>query len=785
MSSVALDVNGSEALVPSASVAEAPPPAILVVDDNPVKRVALRAMLAPLGYPIVDAESGSAALSALGDQTFALILMDVRMPTLNGFETARLCRQQTRGGRTPIIFVTAQGGDAGEAASAYASGAVDFIFTPVLPEVLRAKVAAFVDLFLQSQALQRSVESISALNAALRDSDVRTQAVLDNVAEAIFILDEGGVIAAVNRSVGRLFGYHAGEPIGHPFAFMIAPEYRTELRGLDAVLGQAVGAPGRTTETQGRREDGSTFAVELDCGEMKHDEHTFTLVCVRDISERRAHTEALEHLALHDGLTGLANRTLFGELLSRALVAAKRTKDARSVLMMDLDGFKQVNDTLGHDRGDTLLKQVGERLVETLRESDVIARLGGDEFAILPADSSGLPAAMAVALKIQQACEVPFLVNDETVHVSPSIGIAIYPEHGTTSAELLHRADLAMYAAKRSGAGHAVFSVGHETETADHLSLLQDLGHCVTREELVLHYQPKIELASGRITGVEALVRWQHPTHGLLAPDRFMPEVERTHLIAPFTRWVLDAALRQQHMWREQGFDLTMAVNVSARSLRGASTLPETVAELTKRWHTAPGRLTLELTESALIGEAAPAVLNLLHEMGELLSIDDFGTGYSSLAYLQRLPVNEIKIDRSFVTRLASVEDDAIIVRSTIELAHNLGLRVVAEGVEDHDVAEILVSYGCDDAQGYHYGRATAADALSEALTKLDGSFSWRTPNASHSPEDSPSANGSAPRTGERNGRQKADASRNGAALEPTEHRVILRGSVSDLRGSA
>ena len=704
-----------------ADPATAPAPAILVVDDNPVKRIALRAMLGPLGYPVVEAESGRAALRALVDQTFAVILMDVRMPVMNGFQTAKLCRQQSQGGGAPIIFITAQGGDEGEVASAYASGAVDFIFTPVAPDVLRAKVAAFVELFLQAQALQRSVASITALNAALRESDIRAQAVLDNVADAIFILDAGGVINAVNRSVGRLFGYHAGEPVGHPFAFMIAPECRDELRGLDAVLTRVKGAPNLSTETLGCREDGSAFAIELECGEMEHDERTFTLVCVRDISERRAHTEALERLALHDSLTGLANRTLFGDLLARSLASGKRANESRAVLMIDLDGFKHVNDTLGHDRGDTLLKQVGERLVKTLRESDTVARLGGDEFAILPDGSTDLEGAVAVALKIQQAYELPFTINGVTVHVSPSIGIALSPEHGSTSAELLHRADLAMYSAKRSGDGHAVFVMGQETKTADHLSLLQDLGHCVSRGELILHYQPKIDLATGKITGVEALVRWQHPIHGLLAPGRFMPEVERTHLIAPVTRWVLDTALRQQSQWRDQGLDLTMAVNVSARSLRAASTLPETVAELTQLWHTPPGRLTLELSESALIGEAAPAVLTRLHTMGEVLSIDDFGTGYSSLVYLQRLPVNELKIDRSFVMNLASVSDDAIIVRSTIELAHKLGLRVIAEGVEDEKVARLLVEYECDEAQGYHYARPARAEDLWEQLVDSAG----------------------------------------------------------------
>jgi diguanylate cyclase (GGDEF)-like protein/PAS domain S-box-containing protein len=544
------------------------------------------------------------------------------------------------------------------------------------------------------------------------------------------MLDEGGVIESVNRSVGQLFGYRADEPVGHPFAFMIAPERREELRSLDvahAQLADERGSPSRAIETRGCREDGSTFPIELERGEMRHGDRTFTLASVRDISERQAHTEALEHLALHDGLTGLANRTLFGDVLSRTLAAVKRSKEPCAVMVMDLDGFKQVNDTLGHERGDILLKQVGERLLASLREGDTVARLGGDEFGILPMGASDLSTAAAVALKIQHTCEAGFVVNHETVHVSPSIGIALFPEHGSTSGSLLRRADLAMYAAKRSGSGYAVFDAEQETKTADHLALLLDLRHCVTHEELVLHYQPKIELATGKISGVEALVRWRHPKKGLLAPANFMSEVERTHLIAPVTRWVLNAALAQQRTWRDAGLDLTMAVNVSSRSLHHASALPDAVAELTQLWGTAPGRLTLELTEGALIEAAAPTILTRLHDMGQILSIDDFGTGYSSLAYLQRLPVDEIKIDKSFVKNLASVRDDAIIVRSTIDLAHSLGLTVVAEGVEDEQVGTMLTEYGCDEAQGYHFGRAVAAEALSGLL---NSSVSTRAPAA-------------------------------------------------------
>jgi predicted signal transduction protein with EAL and GGDEF domain len=353
-----------------------------------------------------------------------------------------------------------------------------------------------------------------------------------------------------------------------------------------------------------------------------------------------------------------------------------------------------------------------------LRETDTIARLGGDEFAILPGDATDLAAAAAIALKIQRTCAAGFKVNGEVVHVSASIGIALYPEHGKTTAELLRRADVAMYVAKRSGSGHAMCDEAQEKQTAHQLALLIDLRLCIAREELVLHYQPKIDLESREIYGVEALLRWRHPVQGLLQPDSFMPEVERTELIGPVTRWVLNEALRQQRTWRDEGVDLTMAVNISARSLGPSSDLPDTVAELTEIWETPPDRLTLELTEGALVEAAAPGILARLHDMGQSLSIDDFGTGYSSLAYLQRLPVDELKIDRSFVMGLSAASDDAVIVRSTIELAHNLGLSVVAEGVEGELSMDVLVAYGCDSAQGYFFSRPCPAEELGAWLTE-------------------------------------------------------------------
>ena len=261
-----------------------------------------------------------------------------------------------------------------------------------------------------------------------------------------------------------------------------------------------------------------------------------------------------------------------------------------------------------------------------------------------------------MALKIQQTCEPAFEVDGQSVRVSASIGIALFPEHGTTTAELLRRADAAMYLAKRSGSGHAVFDAEHETHSARQLALLTDLRQCIARDQLVVHYQPKIDLGTREISGVEALLRWQHPDRGLLLPASFMPEIERTELIEPVTRWLLNQALRQQHAWLQQGIDLTMAINISAASLSSGSSLPDIVAELTETWGTAPDRLTLELTEDALIDTAAPDLLERLHSMGEQLSIDDYGTGHSSLAHLRRLPVDELKIDKSFITHLAALQ---------------------------------------------------------------------------------------------------------------------------------
>ena len=695
---------------------------ILVVDDNHAKRLAIAAILEPLGHAITEAESGEAALHEVMDRSFAVILMDVRMPVLDGYETARLIRLRGDSAQTPIIFVTANARDEVDIPIAYQSGAVDFITAPIVPEVLRAKVSIFVELFLKSRELERSLREVTSLSNRFRDSEARTRSVLENVADGIVTVSDDGVIETFNRAATALFGYPEQEAIGQPFSLMVASLY-----GGDGAIHHSTERPhlsrqqgtSDAAESIGRRKDGSTFPMELALSDVQLGTRRVHIGCLRDISERQTHTEALKYQALHDDLTQLPNRVLFGDRVDHAIRAAARRDQPLALLVLDLDEFKHVNDTLGHQQGDLLLKLVAQRLLDALRSEDTVARLGGDEFGILLPGGTDLVGAVAVAWKITQALEPAFQLERHTIDVRASIGITLVPEHGDNIDDLLRRADLSMYDAKRSGRGYAVFAASQEETPARRVALLADLRHCLENDELVLHYQPKIDLATGATVGVEALVRWKHPSGALLMPDAFMPEVERSELMIPVTEWVVHEALRSLRTWRDAGYELTMAVNLGARCLAQGSAVFEAVEELTDTWLIPPGDVTLELTERALIDTAVPGLWEKLQAMGQRFSIDDFGTGYSSLAYLQRLPVFEIKADKSFVMTMASVKDDAVIVRSIIELAHNLSLQVVAEGVEDATTMKLLMEYGCDAAQGYYFSRPLQADDL---LSWLEGS---------------------------------------------------------------
>jgi diguanylate cyclase (GGDEF)-like protein len=442
-------------------------------------------------------------------------------------------------------------------------------------------------------------------------------------------------------------------------------------------------------------------------------------VAVRKIAESalRRQAELNEYQALHDPLTGLPNRLLFRDRVGQALLACHRAGGRVAVLVMDLDRFKEVNDTLGHHSGDALLTELGSRLMGALRESDTIARLGGDEFAVLlpdQADPLGLPHVME---RIRQTVEKPILVQDLPLAIEASVGVAFYPDHGSGVDELLQRADIAMYEAKASHSFYAFYDAANDTYSPARLTLLAEVRRAIDARELTLHYQPKASLRSGEVTSVEALVRWEHPIRGLIFPDAFIPAVQHTGLIKPLTLYVIDEALGQCRAWRDQGLSLSVSINLAMRNLVDVA-FPDDVASLLRKHDLAPQALELEITESTMLANTTRAkqVLDRLSATGVRLSLDDFGTGYSSLSYLKRLPLDELKIDRSFVMNMLENEDDAVIVRSTIDLGRNLGLEVVAEGVETEEMWGRLRSLGCDVAQGYYLTCAVPAEELERWL---------------------------------------------------------------------
>jgi diguanylate cyclase (GGDEF)-like protein len=444
--------------------------------------------------------------------------------------------------------------------------------------------------------------------------------------------------------------------------------------------------------------------------------------------------EKHHYLALHDPLTGLPNRTLFQDRLRQGLLAAARDSAALGLLIMDLDRFKEVNDTFGHYYGDLLLREMAVRLRARLRESDTVARLGGDEFAVvLPA--TGAEGAQQVARAIQEAFDEPVVLEDRAFDLTVSVGIAIYPDHGEDATLLLRHADVAMYQAKQYDAGFALYDPGKDHYSTERTSLIADLRRAIEKDELALHFQPKVRLRTGEIEGVEALLRWEHGDQGMVPPDVFVPLAERAGLIRPLTRWVLEQAIAQAGRWQEMGLCVPVAVNLSARSLHDPD-IECTITSLIRRWGIEPSLLELELTESAVMADPgrAQGVLTRLHDLGIRIAIDDFGTGYSSLGYLKRLPVDVIKIDRSFVMDMGKDVSVYQIVKATVGLGRDLGLTTVAEGVENQGDWNRLAMLGCDLAQGHHLAPPLPPDAVTAWLADRMQAASPKIPERESAP---------------------------------------------------
>ena len=545
------------------------------------------------------------------------------------------------------------------------------------------------------------------------DEAIRLYAnVFEHSGEAILITDHENRVVSLNRTFTRLTGYSLDDLRGVNPRVLGSGRTPPETH---AALWQALDREGYWQgELWDRRKDGSEFpkwasisAIRDDAGELTHYIASFT-----DITAHKAAAHRIEYLASHDALTGLCNRHCLEERLGQSLLEAKREGRMLAVMFIDLDRFKVINDALGHATGDQLLVQVAARLQECVRESDIVSRLGGDEFVVVSTRLANASDAGLTAGRILGALEVPYLIDGKPLHSTPSIGVSVFPDNGDDTTTLMKCADTAMYAAKEKGRdGFQFYSETMMAAALERLELERDLREALRAGQFEVHYQPQVTTAANAVCGVEALVRWRHPHRGLIPPLKFIPIAEDTGIIDPLGLWVLDESCRQLTAWRAEGITgLRMAVNLSARQLRSPA-LVDDVRGVMARHGLGPGDLELEVTESAAMADPERAIGQLkgLRELGVALAIDDFGTGYSSLAYLKLLPIQTLKLDRTFVRDIETDDNDAAISAATVALAHSLGLKVVAEGIETEGQTRFLRQHGCDLLQGYRYGKPEPA----------------------------------------------------------------------------
>lgn len=717
---------------------------VLLVNDDAGSLFALQTILSDLGTPVETANSGEEALALLLKQDFAVIVLDVKMTGIDGFETARLIRQRPRSKYTPIIFLTSHRATDLDRATGYELGAVDYLFMPVAPEVLKSKVQVFIDLARknrqrkglraeaehENEALRRELEHLTRLNETLR-LEVNTlqnaqRAAPTGETERLIIQHAGDYVALLDANARWVYAspsYQAAFDslirTGDVYFNIIHEDDRERVRS-DFCRLIAGDAPTRVqyrvpVPERGERHFESEASLIRD-GEGNVEQ---VVMVSRDITERKEMEAYILHQSFHDALTGLPNRMLLEDRMKQATANLSRQHAPVAVLFIDLDRFKDINDTLGHAAGDRLLQEVAERLGHCVREGDTVARLSGDEFVVLLAGLHDVEDAAVVADKILATVSGPCQIGGKELRVSPSIGIAIFPGDGQNMEQLLRSADTAMYHAKQDGRGRYSFFSPHMNEAASRrLAVGGALQRAIQESEFVLHYQPKVSASDGRICGFEALIRWPQADGKWMAPAHFIPIAEETGRIEPIGKWALNEAACQIKRWRAAGADACpIAVNVSARQFRQDS-VAENIRCVLEETGIPPAMLEAELTESAVMTDPGKAIqaLHQIRDLGVPISIDDFGTGYSSLAYLKRFPLDKLKIDGAFVRDIATDPEDAAIVKAIITLAHSLNLTVIAEGVETAEQMAFLIKHKCDEMQGNYFSKPVPTE---EALALL------------------------------------------------------------------
>lgn len=681
---------------------------ILIVDDEPRLCQSLKELLELNGYHCTAATAGDAAIRSLDEQRFDLLLLDIRMPDIDGHQVMDHIKLQ----RLSVDVIVVSGETTfDEATWALQHGAHDFLRKPyVSEELLRS-----IENVLNKRRLE--VENRSIQNK-LRDSEQRHRYFVDNSPDIIYMLDREGRFSFVNEKATSLLGYTREELIGKHYSDVVFqddldkvqftfPEHRTGKRAAQDVELRLVRKNGRLAATSS---GSNTITVELNAmgvysGQEIDKENDFlgTYGVIRDISERKAAEEIINYQLYHDLLTKLPNRVLFKDRLEIALSHAKRSGKMLAVMYLDLDGFKIINDSLGHLAGDELLQAVATRIHKCLRESDTLARVGGDEFNLLLPEITRREDAAKIARKIIENLRAPFVLDGQELFISVSIGIALHPDDGQDMDSLIRNADVAMYHIKGRGKNGFEFFNQEMVAKVCPFTLESGLRRALDENQFSLLYQPQQDIASGEIVGMEALLRWRHPQQGLLAPSQFIPLAEETGVITDIGEWVMRAACRELARWREAGLtSMKMAINLSAVQLY-RSDFVETVLEVLEKFRIPGNRLELEITENVLMQDMEHVVrkLDILASHGIGIAVDDFGTGYSSLGYLQSLPLSMLKVDRSFVQDIQSPKENNSIISAIVAMATGLGLNLTAEGVETDIQLEYLRSVGCPLAQGF------------------------------------------------------------------------------------
>jgi diguanylate cyclase (GGDEF)-like protein/PAS domain S-box-containing protein len=690
---------------------------ILVVDDELQNRKLFEALLKPEGYKIITAKSGEEALICIKVTAPDLILLDLMMPGMNGFEVARILKSSAATSNIPIVMVTAQT-TSGALLEGLDAGVEEFLTKPINRPELWLRVRNLLRLKELRDIVDTHNQTL-AMDVESRTMELqRFRSAMDQTGDAIFLLDHHtNTFIDVNATTTSMFGYGRSEflEFGH-----IELEANTQIaleRLRDAMVG---GTPGENLSTAKiRRKDGSSVAIEIFRQPRRSDDDSITVGIVRDITEREVAHLRLYQLAHHDALTGLPNRTLFYETLSRTLESAESNGWTVGVLFIDIDHFKKVNDTHGHAVGDTLLSQISNRLSSCVRLRDTVGRLGGDEFAIILIMDAQTNGAEIVANKIRSALNDPFTIFGNKVAITASTGIAVYPDDATDAETLITFADTAMYRAKQSGRDqHCVFTTQMNDELLTQLSAESALRKAIDDNQFEIHYQPKVDVSSGRISGLEALLRWQRPGYGLVAPKYFIPLLEETGMIVPVGEWVIDNVCKQIKEWHHSDIgNVQVSVNVSGRQFVNNDLNQQVMKSIEASG--IPGTLLeLELTESLLMQNTEVNIASLvdLKRHGIELSIDDFGTGFSSLASLHRFPIDKVKIDIAFVRQIIGPFGDPTIAQTIIQMAHGLKMKVVAEGVETNDQFQYLRHHGCDQIQGFLFSPALPLNEVEELL---------------------------------------------------------------------